>query len=62
MAKYRLKAPVSAVLHKPGGVKESVMLSVGTVLDYQPGNLLAQFFSISNAKSTQVKIMVATVK
>jgi hypothetical protein len=29
---------------------------------YQRGNMLAQFFSISNAKSTEVKIMVATVK
>jgi hypothetical protein len=33
MAKYRLKAPISAILHKPGGQKESVTLLVGAVLD-----------------------------
>lgn len=33
MAKYRLKAPIPAVLHKPGGQKESVTLIVGAILD-----------------------------
>jgi hypothetical protein len=33
MAKYRLKAPVSAVLHAPGGQKESVMIPEGAVID-----------------------------
>ena len=33
MARYRLKAPVSAVLHTPGGQKESVMIPEGAVID-----------------------------
>jgi len=33
MAKYRLKAPVPAVLHTPGGQREPVMIPVGAVLD-----------------------------
>ena len=33
MAKYRLKAPVSAVLHTPGGQKESVMIPAGALID-----------------------------
>jgi hypothetical protein len=33
MAKYRLKAAVPAVLHKPGGQKESVMIPEGAMLD-----------------------------
>jgi len=33
MAKFQLKAPIPAVLHKPGGEKESVTLPAGTVLD-----------------------------
>ena len=33
MPKYQLKTPVPAVLHKPGGQKESVTLPVGAVLE-----------------------------
>lgn len=33
MAKFQLKAPLSAVLHKPGGQKESVTLPAGAVID-----------------------------
>jgi len=33
MAKYRLKAAVPAVLHRPGGQKESVTIPAGVVLD-----------------------------
>ena len=33
MPKYQLKEPIPAVLHKPGGQKESVMLPAGAVID-----------------------------
>jgi hypothetical protein len=33
MAKYRLKADVLAVLHTPGGQRESVMIPAGAMLD-----------------------------
>ena len=33
MTKYLLRTPASAILHKPGGQKESVMLPAGAVLD-----------------------------
>lgn len=33
MAKYLLKTPLPAILHKQGGQKESVMLPVGAVLE-----------------------------
>ena len=33
MARYELKAEISATLHSPGGKKESVTLPVGAVLD-----------------------------
>jgi hypothetical protein len=33
MPKYKLKEPIPAVQHKPGGQKESVMLPAGTVVD-----------------------------
>ena len=33
MANYLLKAPISAIWHKPGGHKESVTLPAGAVLD-----------------------------
>jgi hypothetical protein len=33
MAKYRLKSPVPAVLHRPGGQKEPVMIPASAVLD-----------------------------
>jgi len=33
MPKYQLKAPLSAVWHKPGGQKESVTIPEGAVLD-----------------------------
>jgi hypothetical protein len=33
MPKYQLKVPLSAILHKPGGQKDSVMLPAGAVLD-----------------------------
>lgn len=33
MTKYRLKAPVAAVIHKPGGQKEATTLPAGVVID-----------------------------
>lgn len=33
MTKYRLKVPVAAVVHKPGGQKEPATLPAGAVID-----------------------------
>lgn len=33
MAKYQLKDPIPAILHKPGGGKEAVTIPAGTVVD-----------------------------
>ena len=33
MPTYQLKAPLPAILHKPGGQKESVTLPVGAVVE-----------------------------
>ena len=33
MAKFRVKTPLPAIWHKPGGVKESVALPVGAVIE-----------------------------
>ena len=33
MAKHELKAPLPAILHKPGGQKEAVTIPAGAVVD-----------------------------